>query len=183
MTKKQQVEVQSNTWLDLFEDTVALAFEEGATRDCDAFVKFMHDMLPEDVMSNFEDVCGSSSILEDIWCERYKPRPANDEEEFPFEFRTEDRSCVMCERDTVALTRHHVYPREIHSHLLKKGMEKEQLNHTIAVCGMCHSAIHRFFTNEELAEEYNTLDKLLSNEKMFRFAAWASSQTKRKHIR
>ena len=58
--------------------------------------------------------------------------------------------------------------------MLKKGLSKSLLDITIPICRLCHSTIHRFFTNNELAETYNTVDKLLDNEIFFKYAKWAS---------
>jgi hypothetical protein len=58
--------------------------------------------------------------------------------------------------------------------MLKKGCTKELLDVKIPICGLCHSTIHRFFTNIELAENYNTIEKLLANEKFYKYARWAS---------
>ena len=49
----------------------------------------------------------------------------------------------------------------------------------LSVCRQCHNAIHRFFTNEELAESYFTLDLLLDAPKFFKYAKWASRQKSR----
>jgi hypothetical protein len=167
-----------DVWLDLFEDTIALAVEDGSSRDSSSFVAYMQEMLPLEVMNSLENLSGSSSVLEDIWMERFSSVESDVlEEEGSF---LGDKCCVMCERDNVRLTRHHLYPRETHSALIKKGAEKAKLQETIPVCGMCHGTIHRFFTNSELSAEYFTLDRLMSNEKIYRFATWASKQSKRK---
>ncbi|CAM9438962.1 unnamed protein product, partial [Ectocarpus fasciculatus] len=73
------------------------------------------------------------------------------------------------------LTKHHTIPREMHERVAKKlGTPKDVLNQTILVCRMCHSTIHRFFTNKELALEYNTLDSLVEDERIQKYAKWAS---------
>ena len=65
----------------------------------------------------------------------------------------------------------------------KKGIEKEVLNKTIPVCGMCHGTIHRFFSNAELSADFFTLDRLMANERIYKYAAWASKQGKCKRSR
>ena len=136
----------------------------------------MHDMLPPEIMSSLEELCGSSTILEDIWLERFKVHSDSEQDEY----ETGDRCCVMCERENVKLTRHHLYPRETHHAMQKKGIDKAILNQTIPVCGMCHGTIHRFYSNVELSAEYFTLERLLSSERIFKYAAWASKQGKNK---
>jgi hypothetical protein len=66
--------------------------------------------------------------------------------------------------------------------MLKKGINKQELSSTILICRMCHSTIHRFFTNIELAKEYHSLDLLLSNEKLYKYSKWANSSNKQNKI-
>jgi hypothetical protein len=163
-------------WLELFEDTISLAAEDGACRTTETFTAFMQEMLPPEIMKSLEDLCGSSTILEDIWLERFKAQSDSEEDEN----YSRAKFCVMCERENVRLTRHHLYPRETHQAMQKKGIERAILNQTIPVCGMCHGTIHRFFSNVELSAEYFTLDRLMSDERIFKYAAWASKQGKNK---
>ena len=62
---------ENDVWLDLFEDTIALAVEDGSSRDSSSFVSYMQEMLPLEVMHSLENLSGSSSVLEDIWMERF----------------------------------------------------------------------------------------------------------------
>lgn len=59
--------------------------------------------------------------------------------------------CELCERSP-ARSAHHMVPQEINPHCSGLGM--------IFVCEECERRIHEAFTNEELAFQYNTLDKL-----------------------
>jgi hypothetical protein len=43
--------------------------------------------------------------------------------------------------------------------------------------------IIRFFSNRDLAENYNTLDALLGDERVYKFGKWASTQTGRGNLR
>lgn len=82
------------------------------------------------------------------------------------------------------LTRHHLIPRELHQQIAKKkGYTQEFLNKTISICRMCHSTVHRFYTNRELANTYNTLEILMSEEKMIKYAKWASTQIGRGNLK
>ena len=47
------------------------------------------------------------------------------------------------------------------------------------ICRMCHSAVHRFWDNDTLAERFNTVDLIMEEEQMQKFARWASSQVVR----
>jgi len=46
--------------------------------------------------------------------------------------------------------------------------------HGVLVCRPCHNAIHNAESNMVLAEEFNTLDRLLSHPKIFAFAKYNS---------
>jgi len=54
-------------------------------------------------------------------------------------------------------------------------------SYTSSICRPCHSIIHRYFTNMELAENYNTVDKLLEDERVVKFCKWANKQRPGKH--
>lgn len=163
---------------ELLEETFRCAEESNTTSDFHSFSAFVEDMLPPDVLDTLYSEANAS--LEDIWNERYAPEPedvttdeAEEEIEDPAEY-VEEGCCVLCYRE-MKLTRHHTIPREMHAQVSKKlGTPKDILNQTIPVCRMCHSTIHRFFTNKELAFSYNTLDLLAEDERIQKFAKWAS---------
>lgn len=73
---------------------------------------------------------------------------------------TDPSTCCLCDRE-MPMTWHHVIPKDVHKKFLKKGYTKQELARTIPLCRMCHSAVHMFFTNEELGVSYNTPEKLL----------------------
>ena len=70
--------------------------------------------------------------------------------------------CQICFRDIPDeyLEKHHLIPKS------KKGKD------TIDVCNACDDQLHLLFTNKELAKQYNTLDKLLSSEKVLTWVNW-----------
>ena len=150
--------------VELLEEVIRCAEESDATSDRDVFVAFVTDMLPQELLNQLEE---EDFNVEDIWKERFQPTELDNEEE-------EDGCCKICDRD-MRLTRHHLIPRETHKRYLKQGKyTKEQLNQTAAICRMCHNAIHRFYTNMELAEHYNTVELLLQQDKIVRHAQWAA---------
>ncbi|RYH25714.1 hypothetical protein EON65_15325 [archaeon] len=159
----------------LLEESWALAEEEKATSTLKSFVAFINDMLPLDIVQKLEDINGGSEYLSDIWQERYEVTEKNtkntNEEDGEI---LEDGSCQICER-FLRLTKHHVFPRETHKNLKKKDYDSRVLNTTIAICRMCHSTIHRLFTNEELSESFYTVDLLLGDERFFKYAKWAAN--------
>ncbi|GMH42919.1 hypothetical protein BSKO_10841 [Bryopsis sp. KO-2023] len=83
--------------------------------------------------------------------------------------------CEMCER-TMKLTRHHLIPKAMHNRWKAKGFSRETLNTCAKICRGCHSAVHHFFTERELAENFFTVDRLLQSEDLVRHARWANRQ-------
>lgn len=41
---------------------------------------------------------------------------------------------------------------------------------------ICHSKIHSYFTESELARSYNTVDRLLEHEEIRRFVRWVRTK-------
>ena len=81
---------------------------------------------------------------------------------------TKENICPLCERIIPARcgTKHHLVPR------LKGGLNGDkELMHTI-----CHSKIHSYFTEGELANFYNTVDKLLENNEIANFVKWIKNK-------
>jgi hypothetical protein len=193
----KNVEPGISAFSELFEETLSIAEDDGATKELSQFVSFITDYLPPEVLdqlislAGFTDTgdegspgsSGQSStcielFLEDVWRERYEmtiPSAATDDMDSstaqnPYE-------CELCER-VIQTTRHHVYPRETHEWLQKRDPDRytdRELGTTINLCRMCHSAIHRFYTNRQLAEEYYSLELLLESEQVCKFAKWAST--------
>jgi 5-methylcytosine-specific restriction endonuclease McrA len=159
------MDIPLSTLNSLLSETFQLAEEAEVTQDKETFVSFVRDNIPFEYLDYLENERNVS--LEDIWTEKYEPIP-NEE--------IDDGSCLICERE-IHLTRHHLIPRELHHQVMKKkGYSQEFLNQTISICRMCHSTVHRFYTNRELADTYNTLDALMAQEKILKYASWASSQ-------
>merc|ERR1719502_2272581 len=99
----------------------------------------------------------------------------------------QEGDCEMCHR-RLLLTFHHLIPKDTHPTYLKRpgqlasvGIEGEPsrgfLNtYGTMVCRQCHSHIHSLASNEVLAREYNTLQKILDHPKIQRWVEWASKQ-------
>jgi hypothetical protein len=156
----------------LLEESIGVAVEDKQTVTSAIFSQYIQELLPPDVLLILEDIHGDATFLEDIWKERFDPALEKiDENDL-----IEKGCCLVCER-RVNLTRHHLYPREVHRNLLKKGHDALELNsNTIDICRMCHSTIHRFWSNDELAKSYYTLELLLADAKYLKYAKWASGQ-------
>lgn len=77
------------------------------------------------------------------------------------------------------LTEHHLVPR---SQGRRRGVRVGDLP-TVQLCAACHKFLHRTFTNAQLAEEYRTVDALLTHEAVRRFVAWVRTQPATRGIR
>ena len=133
----------------------------------------MADYLPPELLEVIEEEVGAS--LSDLWQDRYLPVTRDEAEP-----AIDDGSCAICGR-FVSRTRHHLIPRELHRSLSKDSRyTKEILGRTISICRMCHSTIHRFFTNSELANSFNTLELLLL---VLKYAKWASALPSRGNLK
>ena len=86
---------------------------------------------------------------------------------------TRTNACEICERDWVPLTYHHLIPRQVHAKVLKRGWHEEQrLNSVAWLCRACHSFVHRMASNEELAREWFTVDRICEREDVQKWAQW-----------
>lgn len=84
-------------------------------------------------------------------------------------------NCETCGRN-LELTFHHLIPSTLHfnkwfqKNFTLQDMEKRGMN----LCHDCHTTIHRFYPVKQLGREFNTAEKILSDEKLhnaFKFFA------------
>ena len=66
------------------------------------------------------------------------------------------------------LTQHHLIPR-VKS---KKNKYRESKDNTITLCSMCHSTIHATYTESELRDNLNTLDKIVQDSRIHKYLLW-----------
>ena len=75
--------------------------------------------------------------------------------------------CEICKRE-MELTEHHLIPKT--RHLNKKTRKnyslRELKKNVIMICRPCHDQLHKMFDGKQLEREFNTLDKILANEKI-----------------
>ncbi|PSR78978.1 hypothetical protein BD289DRAFT_443063 [Coniella lustricola] len=84
-------------------------------------------------------------------------------------------SCELCDRDWIPLTNHHLIPRAVHAKALKRHWHPAaHLQNAAWLCRACHSFVHRFASNEELARDWFTVERLLEAEEVRAFAKWVS---------
>lgn len=93
----------------------------------------------------------------------------------PRSTRDQAAGCELCGRDWVPLGYHHLIPRFVHAKVVKRGWHRaDELQNVAWLCGACHRQVHRFANHEDLARYYYTVERLLAEPEMQRFAAWAS---------
>jgi hypothetical protein len=92
----------------------------------------------------------------------------------PASYATRPDACEICGRDWIPLSYHHLIPRFVHDKAVKRGWhKKEDLQNVAWLCGACHRFVHHWRSHEDLARDYYTVDLLLEEEEVRRFAAWA----------
>lgn len=176
--------------LDYVAETVAGYVEDESVMDISQAISLFQDSglsLDED---DLEDLAQTIEII----TKRAAGEGDEDDEEEDVEI--DDGTCEMCER-FVSRSFHHLIPKETHNRYLSKGklptntsdisgsvLTRSWLNtHGIMVCRPCHGTIHRTERNEVLAEQYNTLDRLLEHPKIYAFAKYNSTQPCRVAVR
>ena len=85
--------------------------------------------------------------------------------------------CDLCNR-IKPTTFHHLIPVTLHRKKLYLKLYKKSYlkSNGINVCDLCHHSIHHFYDEKTLGKEYNTLEKLLSSEKIQNHIKWAKNQ-------
>ena len=76
--------------------------------------------------------------------------------------RPVETRCGLCERAVQHTTRHHLVPRE----------EGGRYGETVDLCQPCHSSVHRFLTNRELARQYHTVEALRGADELRGYLSW-----------
>ncbi len=84
-------------------------------------------------------------------------------------------NCALCEREIAKLTEHHLKPKS----RLKKG----ETTPTIWICWVCHRQIHALFSNLQLADEYDSLERLRDEPRMKKFLGWIRKQDAEKAVK
>lgn len=74
--------------------------------------------------------------------------------------------CELCGRSPIETTEHHLVPREF------GGAEGD----TAQLCIPCHKQVHAWFTNEELASFYHTVERLKDHPNMEKYLKWVRKQ-------
>jgi len=81
--------------------------------------------------------------------------------------------CQLCGIDEVH-SEHHLIPRHCHrKNWWKRHFTKEQMQHTILVCKMCHDSVHDLIPDEkELGRDFYTVEKLKTHPGIANYLDW-----------
>ncbi|KAI3319789.1 YisB protein [Xylariaceae sp. AK1471] len=91
----------------------------------------------------------------------------------PSSTRDDVDGCEICGRDWINLSYHHLIPRFVHAKAVKRGWHREcDLQNVAWLCGACHRFVHRFACHEDLARRFYTVELLLAEEEVKRWAQW-----------
>lgn len=74
--------------------------------------------------------------------------------------------CDLCERPVQSTSRHHLVPRE----------EGGKYGPVVNLCQPCHSSVHRFLSNRDLARRYSTIEALRGAEELQTYLRWIRRQ-------
>ena len=74
--------------------------------------------------------------------------------------------CGLCQRTVQSTSRHHLVPRE----------EGGKHGPTVELCQPCHSSVHRFLSNRDLARRYATVDALRAAAELQTYLHWIRRQ-------
>ncbi|KAJ3004013.1 UNVERIFIED_CONTAM: hypothetical protein HDU68_005377, partial [Siphonaria sp. JEL0065] len=77
-------------------------------------------------------------------------------------------ACEICFRTSKHLGFHHLIPRMTHKRIVAKGLftKEECRTRGAKLCRECHGMLHKTWTHMELALSYNTLEKIMADERM-----------------
>ena len=86
---------------------------------------------------------------------------------------TRKSACEICERDWVPLTYHHLIPKAVHAKALKRSWHADHTLNSVAwLCRACHSFVHKMASNEELALDWYTIERICTRDDVKKWATW-----------
>ena len=84
--------------------------------------------------------------------------------------------CQLCDRRS-KLTFHHLIPRKVHRRArFKKTYSKQELEHGIDICDLCHKGIHRLYDEMTLAQKLNTIEAIQRDPQLQNHIQWVAKQ-------
>lgn len=79
--------------------------------------------------------------------------------------------CPLCGRPNYHPSDHHLIPKSRGGKVTKN------------ICGDCHNAIHKFWSNKELEKTYHTVEIILADPQFARHVAWLRKQDPKRRMR
>jgi heterodisulfide reductase subunit C len=82
-------------------------------------------------------------------------------------------ACELCGR-AEELTRHHLIPKSRHRKArTRRHFSKDEMRtRLIWICWPCHKNLHRCLTEQEMAENYHSLEELKEHPEVGKFIRW-----------
>ena len=86
--------------------------------------------------------------------------------------------CQLCGRSQLKLTRHHLIPKVTHrKKRTRKQHNRETMLESIAwLCRPCHAQIHLVLTNQQMSEQFHSVEALKSVPEIRKFAEWVAKR-------
>lgn len=93
--------------------------------------------------------------------------------------------CAICRREGQELTKHHLVPKSQIKRISRrrKVSPSELRNDIVWACRDCHGHIHSVLSEKELADSYYTLELLVQQEDVKKFADWAAKRPAGRKVR
>ncbi|KAK1540626.1 hypothetical protein CPAR01_06615 [Colletotrichum paranaense] len=82
--------------------------------------------------------------------------------------------CDLCERESHKVQRHHVIPR---SQRDRDRFTIEEMNELLELCLPCHINLHRAIPNEELADEFNSVARIMTHPRIQSWLVFAKAHS------
>lgn len=93
----------------------------------------------------------------------------------------QDGRCALCEQP-VPLSFHHLVPRRVHAQRWARARDDAHMLNVLGIwiCRPCHDFLHAQFSERELGERLDSLDRLREEPRIARHLAWASRQRRQR---
>ncbi|ANQ48199.1 hypothetical protein KMW28_11990 [Flammeovirga yaeyamensis] len=90
--------------------------------------------------------------------------------------KEKEGECELCKKN-LRLTFHHLIPKSNHKNKwFRKNYDMMEMRERgIMVCRSCHSFIHKTHSEKVLGRHFNTLEKLLEDERILKYVRWAQN--------
>ncbi len=87
-------------------------------------------------------------------------------------------TCELCKRHPIEVTRHHLIPRARHrkGSTRRRFTREEATGRVALLCRACHRFIHSRLTEREMADEFDTMEKLRAHPDIDTFVNWIANK-------